>query len=385
MKDQAQQPPNPNANPNARGSNTTITQGQAPTPTPSPTPSASFNPSYSPWGSVYGQEAVDNAIAQGGNSSFAQQGFSGVATQPGSTQAAQIAQQAAPPREFSAGGPDHLPPGMMAPRRTDTSGLYGSNITDPGGRTGGNMAPPSQAGSVQAGNLPSGNVPPLVGGADLSGAMKDAQDAAYKNAAGYLDPQWANAQTALENKLANQGVMQNSEAWNKAMDDFGRQKEFAYSQARSGAVAQGNAAHGQLFGEGLAANANQFGQNLQGAQFSNQVREQLVQAGFTQQQIDNLEAQHRFQNSLSARNQGINELLLEQNNPLQMYQALSGGTGVTQPQFTNTPGSNMNPTDILSAIMQGYSGQLNSFNSQTGSANSNNAAMAAIIAALIGG
>ena len=207
---------------------------------------------------------------------------------------------------------------------------------------------------------------------DLSQAMKDAQEAAYKNATGYLDPQFKNQQDALEAKLANQGVMQNSEAWNKAMDDFGRQKEFAYSQARSNAVQQGNAAHGQLFGEGL-----------QGAQFSEAVRAHLKQEGFTQQQIDNLEAQHRFDNSMTMRNQDINELLLQQQNPLQMYQALTGGGSVTPPQFTNTPGANVGATDILQAIQQAYGGQLNSYNAATGNANSSNAAMASIIAALI--
>lgn len=212
-------------------------------------------------------------------------------------------------------------------------------------------------------NVNTSNVPGMVGGDALAGQMHDAQDAAYKNATGYLDPQWKNQQDAMEAKLANQGVGQNSEAWNKAMDDFGRQKQFAYQQAQSNAVTQGNAAQGQLFNQGLLANNSQFNQNLQGGQFSNQVQQQLAAQGYTQQQIDNLEAQNRFQNSMGMRNQDINELLLQQQNPLNMLNALNSGGQVQQPNFTSTPGANVQGTDIASLIN-------NAYNARTGTANS---------------
>lgn len=131
------------------------------------------------------------------------------------------------------------------------------------------------------------NVPKLVGGDALYGAMTDAQRAAYQNAQGYLDPQWQNEQSALENKLANQGVMQNSEAWNKAMDAFQRQKEFAYTQARTNAVQLGNQANEQLFRQGLSANQNQFGQNLAMGQFYNDAGSREMQQAQFNAQIAN--------------------------------------------------------------------------------------------------
>lgn len=414
MKDQGQQPPN--ANPNARGpTSTTTTQGQTGigTPTaPNPDPTAGV-----PLGANAGLAATRAREGENaGTQSFAQQGYAGVPTPTYGPQMDRPDQGGMLPPNARGGAPRYmgapdqggmLPPNVRGgvPRYMDAPDQGG--MLPPGARGGtprymdrpmdtGPMLPPTTPTQGAGAPLPTGRMSPVStgpldsqwvggtggpsgsgnsgGGSDLYNAMKDAQDAAYKNATGYLDPQWQNAQTALENRLANQGVVQNSEAWNKAMDDFARQKEFAYSQARSGAVAQGNTAHGQLFSEGLA-----------GAQFSNTVREQLVQAGFTQQQIDNLEAQHRFDNSYAARNQALNELLLGQNNPLQMYQALMNGTSVTQPNFTNAPGANMNPADILAAIMQAYSGGMNTYNAQMGSTNSNNAAIAAIIAAMIGG
>jgi hypothetical protein len=369
MKDQAQQPPNPNGA--TRGAGNAIGSTGAPPPggkDQSAQPPAPNN------GVPMGANA---ALAPGaGGQSFAQQGFSGVATQPGSSQAAQIAQQAAPTAASpSTGGIA----GIVGPRIMDANPTYGSGIGAAGGNMSAGDVRPGYTGTFNDAPIPKITVPGepahpsgMPNGTDLTGAMHDAQDAAYKTATGYLDPQFANSQHDLEAKLANQGIPQNSEAWNRAMDEFNRNKTFAYGQAESNAVQQGNAAHGQLFSEGL-----------QGAQFSNTVRQQLVNEGFTQEQIDNLEQQHRFDNSMTMRNQDINELLLQQQNPLQMYQALMGNGQVTPPNFTNTPGTNVGGTDILQAIQQAYGGQLNSYNAATGNANSSNAAMASIIAAII--
>jgi hypothetical protein len=129
------------------------------------------------------------------------------------------------------------------------------------------------------------NVPKLVGGDALQGQYNDARDAAYHQASGFLDPQWQNQQSALETKLANQGVMQNSEAWNKAMDDFNRQREFAYGQARDASMNQGLAAQGQLYNQGLQANQNQFGQDLSAAGFTNSAQNQVATQGLQNRQI----------------------------------------------------------------------------------------------------
>lgn len=380
MKDQAQQPPN--ANPTARGPGNAIGAIGSPAPggkdqaqqPPAPASSASLVP----YGANAGLDA--SRAAEGSNfgtRSFQDQGFSGVATSPNGPQ----------PAPSTAASPNAS--GIIPPRVMDGNGILGSAITGNPGKVGSSpmqpnylpMAPGEP--STSPAQVPLGNVPPLVGGDALSGAMKDAQQAAYKSATGYLDPQYANSQHDLEAKLANQGIPQGSEAWNRAMDEFNRGKTFAYGQAESNAVNQGNAAQDQLFRQGLAAHGAQFGENLQGAQFSNEVRQQLVNEGFTKEQIDNLEAQHRFDNSMTMRNQDINELLLQQQNPLQMYQALTGGGNVTPPNFTNTPSAGVNNTDLLQAIQQAYGGQLNAYNAQTGSANSSNAAMASIIAAII--
>jgi hypothetical protein len=163
---------------------------------------------------------------------------------------------------------------------------------------------------------------------------KQLADASYKNATGYLDPQWQQSQAELESKLANQGVMQNSEAWNKAADDMGRQKEFAYSQARSGAVNEG------------------FTQGLNSANLNN--------SGVLQD----------YNTSMGARTQAINELTALRANPLNEINALRTGSQVSTPTFNSTPQVSMASPDYIGATNANYQGQLNSYNAQTGSDNS---------------
>lgn len=242
-------------------------------------------------------------------------------------------------------------------------------------------------------SLNNSNLPPLQSGADLMKMLTDSRNAAYSNATGYLDPQFNQQESALKSQLTNQGIPQNSEAWNKAMGDFSRQKQFAYQQAQSNAVSQGNAAQNQLFGQGLAANQNQFGQNLAGGQFANSAQGQLAQQLLQQmgygtqygiasmgnqlgnRSLDEQINQNNFANSMGMRQQDINELLLQQQNPLQMYNALMGGNSVQTPNFSQTPGTNMAGTDIAGIRNSALGQQNNVYNAQVGAANSGNSAL----------
>lgn len=254
--------------------------------------------------------------------------------------------------------------------------------------------------------LDTSNVPALVGGNALAGSMKDAQAAAYKQQSAYLDPQYAQQQHDLENQLAQQGVMQNSDAWNRAMDDFQRNKTFAYNNAYNNSVGLGNAAQAQLFGEGLQANQNQFGQDLSAGQFANQAQaqgfgqalqnaelnnqatqaefgqaQQQMQAenqaklgmfgiGMNNAQLNNQASNQAFNQDLTQRNQAINELMTQRQNPLNELNALRTGSQVTSPQFSGVPQTQVPGTDIAGLIGQNYANQMGLYNSQVGSNNS---------------
>ena len=88
--------------------------------------------------------------------------------------------------------------------------------------------------------------------------QQNVQNALYKNATQYLDPQFAQSDTALESKLANQGITRGSEAYNAAMLNQGNARQQAYESARNSAT-----------GQAVGAAQGMFGQNLQNSQLQN--------------------------------------------------------------------------------------------------------------------
>lgn len=68
------------------------------------------------------------------------------------------------------------------------------------------------------------------------GSVQDVQDASYKNFTSRLDPEWEAASKAQDAKLANQGIVQGSEAYDNAMRSFNQGRNDAYTQAKQAAI-----------------------------------------------------------------------------------------------------------------------------------------------------
>lgn len=216
-------------------------------------------------------------------------------------------------------------------------------------------------------------IPELIGGADLTKDLQTQRDALYNQQSAFLDPQWKQDQSDLENKLLAQGITQNSDAWNRATGDFGRNKEFAYNNARNSAITGGGAEQSRLFGIGLASNQNAYGQALNNAQFHNQAQQQ----GFGQSLANaNLQNQGRAQS--------INEQNYLRQQPLNDLNALRSGSQVTAPQFSGVPQSLVGNTDLTSLYNNQYQGQLANYNAQQAGNNSLTGGLFGLGSALLG-
>ena len=135
-----------------------------------------------------------------------------------------------------------------------------------------------------------------------------------------LQPQITQDRASLDAKLANQGIMQGSEAYNNAM----RQQGLKEAQLRDQAIVGG-------MQTGLAANQQAFGQQ-----------------GYIR------------------------------NEPINTLSAIRSGSQVTNPQFTSVPQQATTAgADILGATQAGY-------NSQLAAANAQNAANASLTSGLFG-
>lgn len=180
-----------------------------------------------------------------------------------------------------------------------------------------------------------GNIPQTPSQANLMGNLNDTRNALYGQATQYLDPQFSQGQDQLDAQLANQGITRGSQAYDHAQQNFGLQKQQAYSNASQNAIAGGTAAQAQLAQTGLA---NQS----QAAQL------------YTQQYQE----------------------------PLSLYASLMSGTQPTLPQFSGANSAQSAPTNVLGAYQNQYQGQLNAYNAQVGGQNSQMSGIGSILGSL---
>lgn len=249
------------------------------------------------------------------------------------------------------------------------------------------------------GSVSSSGLPRLYGADDLLGERQQAQDALYRRQAAYLDPQWAQRDTAFRSRMANQGVAEGSEAWRNALDDESRARSFDYGQARDAAItgglgemqglagiAQGN--RGQLFGErataagiqnqaagiqnsfNLGARQAALAEGLARLDANNQARAQGFGERLTATESANRDALAAAGFDNSARAQGLQELFALRNQPLNEYNALRSASQVQMPQFQSAGDAQMGQTDVSGNVYNSYQGQLVAYNAQQASRNS---------------
>lgn len=137
-----------------------------------------------------------------------------------------------------------------------------------------------------------GQIQRSVGADDFSADRQKVEDAMYARATSRLDPRFAQEQSALDARLANQGLSINSAAYGNASDQFGRTKNDAYALAQNDAILAGGQEQSRLFGMDLnqgqfanQAQAQQYGQNATSAQFTNDARAQGFNEQTTQDQL----------------------------------------------------------------------------------------------------
>lgn len=190
--------------------------------------------------------------------------------------------------------------------------------------------------SLNFGNAP--NVP-----TDFNAATKQAQDAVYNQATSRLDPQFENAQHDLDSKLANQGVTQGSEAYQRAEDEFSRNKTDAYNQANYSAVGAGNSLQNQLYGQALAGRQQTVGEDTTAGNFANSGQAQQYSQALQNAQFGN-----------QARVQGLTEQSQMQMLPLNELNALRSQSQVQMPTFGSVPTSQVAPTNVSGNVWQSY-------------------------------
>jgi hypothetical protein len=212
------------------------------------------------------------------------------------------------------------------------------------------------------------NAPELATDYDMSGVQalenlpqadqqtrQRAEDAIYGRAASRLDPQYAAEEKAYATSLANKGLASGSEAFEKAMGNFRRGKNDAYSTARQDAIIGGGNEMQRDFGmgmdrfnAGLARRGQQFGEAQSRAGFGNQSKSEMFAQAMANAGMNN-----------SSRGTSIQERLMQRQLPLNEVNALRSGNQATLPQFglQGSQAQGYQPSQMLQAANMQYQAQ----------------------------
>jgi len=151
-----------------------------------------------------------------------------------------------------------------------------------------------------------------------------------------LQPQIAQDEAAMTQRLANQGITPGSEAYNNAMRTQGEQRNDLYSQAA-------------LQGLNLDMGANQQGYNQAAstAGLYNQTQNQAYNQGLGNAQFGNTAAAQYLQQQLGLYNQ-----------PLNSINALMSSSQIQNPQFQQYTGANVAAAPVFQGVQaQGQAAQ----------------------------
>jgi len=258
---------------------------------------------------------------------------------------------------------------------------FDPNAGAPGGGNAQNIlnAPQAQmgydaGGNIQTGLGDAGVITRDYGPADnFSADRSRVEESLY----GRLNPQLAKDRSAIEQRLADQGIRYGSQAYTSAMDDYNRQS----NDARLAVTAQGGQEQQRMMdmaaqraGFQNSAQQQQYQQNLGAGSFANAAQQQqnsqnAAQAGFynagAAQQMAQQQSGFNAQNA--ARNQYMQEQYQQRNQPLNEITSLMSGSQLQQPNWLNSPTSQIATTDIGGLINQNFAQQ--SQNYQTANAN----------------
>nr|DAO70285.1 MAG TPA: Neck appendage protein [Caudoviricetes sp.] len=181
---------------------------------------------------------------------------------------------------------------------------------------------------------------------DFSTDRKKVEDALMSR----INPQLENDRSALEQRLANQGIMPGSKAYETAMN----QNAQGSNDARMQAVLAGGQEQSRL--AGLANQQATFGNNANQQMWNNEFQAKQGNNALAGQSF--ADQQKLFDAQNSARGQYLQEQYALRNQPINEISALLSGAQVQNPSFVNTGNNQIATTDVGGLINQNYNQRL---------------------------
>jgi len=230
-------------------------------------------------------------------------------------------------------------------------------------------------------NVQGGNIQTRLPNSDYGSQRSSVEEALLSR----VNPQLQRDRQMLDQRLANQGIMPGSEAYNTAIDEANR----AAVDARYQAVLAGGQEQSRLAGLDLQAgqfanqaqqqgfaqgatnaalnnnvNDTQFTQGLQATNQRNQANQQNYAQGLASNNQNFQQQLAASQMTAAQRQQQMQEQAYLRSLPLNELNALRSGAQVQNPNFSPTPQTNVAGTNVSGDIWNAYNANVNNANAQ---------------------
>lgn len=174
-----------------------------------------------------------------------------------------------------------------------------------------------------------------------------AGNAVYNESMRKLTPEFDLQSRRFEQQMADRGIPVGSEAYNSAWGQLQRSQGDARQSAINNSISAAGSEASRLLG---------LEQGLRGTSF---------QEAQTTHQQQNADMMQRLQTEQGLRNQMIQEMLMERNQPFNEASAfLQGAPALGMPQAPNMPSYNVQAPDVIGAQMGAYNAQMQNYNAQ---------------------
>lgn len=171
-----------------------------------------------------------------------------------------------------------------------------------------------------------------------------------------INPQLESDRSALDQRLANQGIMPGSEAYKTAMN----QNAQASNDARMQAVLAGGQEQTRL--AQLANQQATFGNNANQQMYNNETQATQGNNALAGQSF--ADRQKMFDAQNASRSQYLSEQYAQRNQPINEISALLSGAQVQNPNFVNGGNNQIATTDVGGLINQNYNQRLGAWQQQ---------------------
>lgn len=202
-----------------------------------------------------------------------------------------------------------------------------------------------------------GDIQRSIGAQDTSADRQRVEDALFRRSSRFLEPAQERERRSLETQLANQGIALGSGAFAEAQGIQTSRQDRARQDAIDAALLAGGGEQSRLFGISQAQ-----------GQFGNLAQQQAFGQDFQGRASDFGQAQVNAALQNRARQQGIQERVLQRTQPIQEASALLGQGGQIQlPQFAGAPQTGIAGTDFTGLQAQQFAAQQSAFNQASAS------------------